>query len=55
MKKVNLDKEYDKWLVENEGKLIDDFLDIHNFNDYEQEAWREYMDENGLVDESYDS
>ena len=50
MKKVNLDKEFEKWKEENEEHLKEKFLDTHDFYSYLEEMWREYQEENDLVD-----
>lgn len=55
MKKVNLDLEFERWKKDNEEHLKEKFLEIHNFNDYFEEAWREYQDEEGLIDKSNES
>lgn len=52
MKKVDLDKEYDKWLKDNINHLQKKFNDIHNFQEVIDEAWEEYQRENGLIDKS---
>ena len=50
MKKVNLDEEFERWKEENEEHLKEKFLDTHNFYNYLEEVWREYQEENDLVD-----
>jgi hypothetical protein len=52
MRKVNLDLEFEKWKQDNEEHLIERFLELHDFNDYLEEAWQEHQKENGLIDES---
>ena len=50
MKKVNLDKEYEKWKEENKEIIKEKFLEIHYFDRYLEEEWRIYQGENDLID-----
>ena len=50
--KVNLDLEFEKWKKDNKEYLKEQFLKIHNFNEFLEEAWRDYQNENGLIDKS---
>ena len=52
MKKVNLDEEFEIWKNENEERIKEKFLEIHDFDNCIEEEWRRYQDENGLIDES---
>lgn len=52
MEKVDLDLKFEKWKQDNEEHLKEKFLEIHNFQEYLEEAWREYQNENGLIDKS---
>lgn len=52
MKKVNLDEEYDLWRKENEVELKEKFLEIHFFEAYLEEAWRDFQEEHDLYDKS---
>lgn len=54
MKKVNLDKEYDKWRNKNLSDLEDRWSEIveDKFEDFVEENWREYQQENDLFDKS---
>jgi len=54
MKKVNLDEKYDKWLENNQERITEKFLEIHNFQDYLQQLWEEYQEVEGLIDKSTD-
>lgn len=54
MKKVDLDKEFEKWKQENEEHLKEHFLDTHDFQGYLEEAWQRYQRENDLYDISND-
>jgi len=46
--------EFDKWRKENEEIFKEKFLDIHDFYDYLKESWREYQEENDIIDDSND-
>ena len=52
MNKVNLDELFEKWKKENLEYLKEKFLDIHRFEDYIEEMWRQHQDENDLIDKS---
>ncbi len=52
MKKVDLDKEFEKWKSREIENLRDRFLEIHCFNDFIEEAWQEYQQEEGLIDKN---
>lgn len=52
MKRISLDKEFDKWSIENEEDLKEIFLESNNFHEYLDECWQEYQKENNLIDES---
>lgn len=54
MKKVDLDKEFEKWKTENLDKLQDKFNDINGFLGFVEECWQDYQNENGLIDKSND-
>jgi len=48
MKKVNLDEEFENF----KKRFLEKFLEIHNFNNYLEEAWQVYQRENDLIDKS---
>lgn len=52
MKLVKLDNEYEKWRKKNEAHLKEQYLEVHGFYEYLEEAWHEYQWEHELVDES---
>jgi len=50
VKKIDLDKLFEKWKLENEEHLKAKFLDTHGFYNYLEEAWQCYQEENDLID-----
>ena len=49
--KCDLDDAFEKWKEENEENLKEKFLDTHDFYSYLEESWREFQDNEGLIDE----
>jgi hypothetical protein len=52
MKKVKLDEIYDKWRDKNIEDICDRFQQSDKFEEFVEECWREYQNENGLIDKS---
>lgn len=50
--KCNLDEVYDKWRDKNIEDICDRFQQSDKFEEFVEECWREYQNENELVDES---